>query len=92
MINIKDILVNFNGLVKNRLGPYHIVLKNDKSEYQSSSNRWVLFEEAFHYEIITLSYDYRKSESARLYHGKQGVFHLTTAAGDIPLKESDFKQ
>lgn len=90
--DVKEVLVNFRSLVKNRQGPYSIVLRNKDGLYLSSYNKWVdPLRNSFHHydkywELLAFIRDYNKE----CEHG--GEFHLTSAAGDILLKESDFKQ
>lgn len=97
MINVKLILVNFEGLVKNRQGPYHIVLKNEDGEYITLFSKWTLDKSFAHkYDLYSciLSALHRNDEmnDNPLHNGKKGVFYLTTAAGDIGLSsEKDFK-
>lgn len=49
VIDIKDAIINFHGIVKNRLGPYEIILKNDDADYLSAARRWRSKSESYNY-------------------------------------------
>jgi|ERR1019366_2527592 hypothetical protein len=84
-------IIGFHLLVKNRLGPYYIVIKKDSASYlngelnhKSKEYRWSFSkEEAYHYTSKWAPFrnDVIKDGLGRVY--------LTTAAGDILLTEKD---
>lgn len=91
MIDVKDVFINFNGLIKNRKGPYNIVLvSNVDGKFIGFNNEWYsLQQEAFKYN------EYSKDSIKKLLFKDvktyNGSIHLTTAAGLIKLSDKDFK-
>jgi hypothetical protein len=87
----KELLINFNGLVKNRLGPYRIVLKNHNGMFLTSVDNWYCSDKAYDYclwspdpqKVMYLLFKDRDKFGGSAY--------LTTAAGDIELKREHFK-
>jgi hypothetical protein len=81
MKTIEERLVNFRYLVKNRLGPYKIVVKrNDNGMYWSQpDNKWNADK--------SLAHDYGYNPGSTIIWSS----YLMTAAGDIQLSIKDFK-
>lgn len=91
---IEDYLPAFKMLVKNRLGPYCIVLKNEQMNKYVSNYPWPLS------PIKDKAYDYYLGS----YNSKCGVFQdqarvesygkckvlLTTSGGDIEISRKNF--
>lgn len=90
MIDVKDILINFNGLIKNRKGPYNIVLvSNVDGKFIGFNNEWYsLLQEAFKYNECEGAIRRALFRDAKRYNGS---IHLTTVAGFIRLFDKDFK-
>ena len=102
---IKDHIIGFEVLVKNRLGPYHIVIKAEDGRYitgqgsfwdEKYKSNLSPKDNAFHFD------DWYKnsptcwplfSNDLRIYRSRGLVcdVYLTTVAGDILLTECDFK-
>lgn len=92
----KDILINWHGLIKNRQGPYKILYKRADSDvyYDFSTNKWIT--------NIAFAYDYSlcprgfcgvfKDCEIDISFGLAVKVVLTTAAGDIELKETNIKE
>lgn len=76
----KDSLINFQGLVKNRLGPYKIVVKDNYSQFFYRVCGWT--------QSVSEMYDH---SSSRCPIFNNATTYLTTAAGYIQLKKEDFK-
>jgi hypothetical protein len=86
----QDHIINFNGIVKNRLGPYKIVLKNQNGDYLSDlAKPTPKLNRAFNYaEYITMCifYDQKHHNDSKFNYKP----YLTTASKDIELERKDF--
>jgi hypothetical protein len=93
-MSVKDTIKNWDVLIKNRLGPYKIVLKNEETlEYICT---------AYNYSINTeKAFDYSKCndnvivDNARELLMKKKINfkpYITTKAGDIRLKPLSFQK
>lgn len=86
-MNIENVFLNWHGLIKNRKGPYHLVVKNEAGFYYGYGNL-KSYENAHHYESCldgcNLFWFKRQSynENYRAY--------LTTSAGDIEVTKANF--
>lgn len=99
---VKDAIINWNGLVKNRLGPYKVVLKNEESlEYICNVFKTSLFSrDAFNYSDCFISaltsntidiLEGRNLIPKKIARAKFKPF-ITTKAGDVRIRMNDFKQ
>lgn len=77
-MSAQNVLRNFNVLVKNRLGPYKIVLRHNNGRYWSTQSGWT--------KDISDIKDYDYYTDSQFW--KQ---FLITAAGNIELSRKDFK-
>lgn len=86
-------IINFKGIVKNRLGPYKIVLKNQHGNYLSQFGRPITtILKAFDYapfKTMCIFYD-QKNFSGLSKDGYHYKSYLSMASGDIELQPEDF--
>jgi hypothetical protein len=85
---MRVVLFNFDGLIKNRLGPYALVIKSDDGKYFSPVETWVL-SGGYDYSYSSLGEYLLKELNSRACIGAK-IF-LTTSAGDIELSEKDLR-
>jgi|ERR1019366_5492713 hypothetical protein len=99
MSTIEDYIPTFKMLVKNRLGPYRVILKNEKNKqkiYVSSDYDALSYykDRAFDYLAPALQHTckcrvFEDAKQSKKTYGKCRAF-LTTAAGDIEIIREDF--
>jgi hypothetical protein len=86
-LKIQDVFINWHGLVKNRQGPYHLVVKNETGHYFSAYSYDRRMAGANLYECTFSDCNlfwFQRTGS------KQHSAYLTTAAGDIKITKEDF--
>jgi hypothetical protein len=93
MSDAKDFLIGFDSLIKNRLGPYHIVLKNEQNEYICSGYRSFNRELAYFFDrdLITRCF-IPNNQSVFKDRGEKTFIFLTTVAGDIEISLKQFNK
>jgi hypothetical protein len=78
----KDWIINFDGMVKNRLGPYRVIaIQNNSGKYWTDSGVWL--------DNKAAARDYVDNFGPPF--GTEYKTYLTTAAGDIELHKADCK-
>lgn len=90
MHSAKDFLINFDSLVKNRLGPYHLVLKNEKNEYICPGWRSLNSRDAYCYDGSITYCCIFNNQLIFKDRGERTFPFLTTAGGDIALTQKNF--
>lgn len=92
--------ISFHSLVKNRLGPYKLVIKNDAGTYVATdtqvSNLYGAYDYLWHtFPLNAIQKALGTFNDPTYYRkhirGSNLKSYLTTAAGDIELLEKDFK-
>jgi|ERR1019366_8128871 hypothetical protein len=101
MMTVQEILAtSFHSLVKNRLGPYKLVLKNDEGTYVAMHTQSLASKDAFDYATVSGSAYKEMFEGINIFNdpsyylkslrGSNFKPYLTTSAGDIELIEANF--
>lgn len=81
MKTAQEVLINFHILIKNRLGPYKIVVKNEDGDYWSTTEgRWT--------KNIYRAHEYGYYPGNDF--GSKWATYVTTAAGDIKILSKDY--
>lgn len=100
---IKSYIISFENLIKNRKGPFHLVIKTNDGRYISSDSTFWDYkyqsslspkELAFHWDEHDLkpnSIFYNLETYYRIGQKITCCVYLTTAAGDILLTRANFK-
>src|ERR1019366_703395 len=91
-MKLQDVIINWSGLIKNRKGPYHLVLKRNDEFYFGSNGASSNLNSAYHYELLNHYGDW--FDNCQIFEAQRrlGFYkpYLNTAAGDIEITKSDF--
>lgn len=79
-------IIGFHSLVKNRLGPYHIIVQDSYKNYLTNKSTYRALDLDIDNGVIYYGCGQSPFVDAGNYNGK--VF-LITAAGNIPLEKKD---
>lgn len=88
------VLINFRQLIKNRFGPFKIVVRRDDGKYLHSNNRWVdkLSNAYVYYTSLTLAFSpvsaYSPFKDVAKFGGK--IYLATLTGCNIELQKSNF--